>query len=342
MILPAFSRRATLAGLAATLASACAKPAAKPLAEPPVMVNLAEVGAGADLAASADRARRMTAPVTLNGLGPYAFVVDTGANHSVLALDLADALSLPRGRREMVHGIAGAEPAETALIDRLNVGQITARRVRAPLLERSRLGVDGLLGVDVLRNRAVTLDFAQNRFVVSTAQSYSVTASADSGRLRAALPADPAEVVVAARQRFGQLVIIDAQVGRIPVTAFLDSGSENTVGNLSLARLLERDGLIHPVQQEVEMIGVTGQQARGRLSPIPPLRLGGLIIGQLSAVLTDLHVFKLWELERTPAILLGMDVMRHFRSIKLDFAHRLVTFRAPGRLGDEGRMIEVR
>ncbi|WP_333587234.1 retropepsin-like aspartic protease, partial [Phenylobacterium sp.] len=162
MIQPAPSRRATLAGLAATLASACARPLAEPLIEPPVMVNLAELGAGAgagaDLAAGADRARRMTAPVTLNGLGPYAFVVDTGANHSVLALDLADALSLPHGRPELVHGIAGAEPAETALIDRLNVGQITARRVRTPLLERARLGVDGLLGVDVLRNRAVTLD----------------------------------------------------------------------------------------------------------------------------------------------------------------------------------------
>ncbi|HMO42340.1 MAG TPA: retropepsin-like aspartic protease, partial [Phenylobacterium sp.] len=146
MILPASSRRATLAGLAATLASACARPPAEPLIEPPVMVNLAELGAGADLTTGADRARRMTAPVTLNGLGPYAFVVDTDANHSVLALDLADALSLPRGRPELVHGIAGAEPAETALIDRLNVGQITARRVRTPLLERARLGVDGLLG----------------------------------------------------------------------------------------------------------------------------------------------------------------------------------------------------
>src|SRR5258708_686710 len=38
---------------------------------------------------SNDPYRRMTAPISLNGQGPYFFVVDTGANQSVISRELA-------------------------------------------------------------------------------------------------------------------------------------------------------------------------------------------------------------------------------------------------------------
>src|SRR4051794_27189277 len=44
-----------------------------------------------------DPYKRMTAPVLINGRGPNFFVVDTGANQSVISLELATALGLPDG-----------------------------------------------------------------------------------------------------------------------------------------------------------------------------------------------------------------------------------------------------
>lgn len=303
-----------------------------------VVVNLAgpQPEDQAALDTGADMAWRMTVPVQLNDEGPFNFVVDTGANHSVLSHEIAGALNLPPGRPAAVHGIAGVEQAPTALVDTLSVGQLLSRRVRTPLLPRSRLGAEGLLGVDVLKDREVILDFEQKRFLVGASRPYAM-AGADVGRLRQSAPLSDV-VVVKARYRFGQLIIIDADVGGQPVTAFLDSGSQNTVGNLALGRALNLFSHDRRMERtEVQLISATGQTATGELLPIPPLRLGGLRIGQMSAVFADLHIFALWGLISRPAILIGIDVMRHFRAIEIDYGQRQVSFRLPGESPRPGR-----
>jgi hypothetical protein len=273
----------------------------------------------------------MTVPVRVNGAGPFEFVVDTGANHSVVAAELAASLRLPNGGPAQVHGIAGVEPAPTAIISRLEVGAVVARRVKAPTLAAARLGANGLLGVDVLKNRRVVMDFRNNQLQIapSGSKALEVSAGVPSSRLRGPGAPDPSVVVVPARYRFGQLIIIDADVGGFPVTAFLDSGSQNTVGNLALQRLVGREEATSAQSIQVQLISATGQTASGNLSPIPMLRLGGLRIGSMAAVFADLHVFDIWDLKGEPAILIGVDVMRHFESIELDFGKRMVTFRAP-------------
>jgi predicted aspartyl protease len=312
-----------------------------------VLVNLADLepspapGAPAsdeaELATGADAAARVTAPVLINGKGPFEFVVDTGANHSVLASEVAAPLGLPSAGRAGVHGIAGVEPTETAFVRSLTIGTLTSRRLRAPLLPRARLGADGLLGVDVLKNRRVLIDFEKNELRIGSSREASLLIGAPGGRL-ASRP-DPTLVVVPARQRFGQLIIIDADVGGFPVTAFLDSGSQNTVGNLALGRLLSGNPVLASQKTVVQLIGVTGQMVGGELFPIPPLRMGGLRLGNMSAVFADLHVFDIWDLKETPSILVGVDVMRHFRSIELDFGGRKVIFQTGAgarRLLEEG------
>jgi hypothetical protein len=334
------SRRQLTAGIAGLAGlSACAPVALPPRRE--VLVNLADLqpappelddSQSAQLASGADQALRMTVPVRLNGEGPFDFVVDTGANHSVVAAELAQALRLPAGPNARVHGIAGVEPAPTAVIGRLEIGEVLARRVRAPILAQARLGAGGLLGVDVLKNRRVTMDFAKNELQIAPSairEEPKLSRGVSPSRLKELAPSDATEVKVPARYRFGQLIIIDAQVGPHPVTAFLDSGSQNTVGNMALGRLVMGDPGLVAQSIEVRLISATGQTASGKLSPIPTLRLGGLRIGNMSAVFADLHVFDIWDLLDTPAILIGVDIMRHFQSIELDFGKRMVTFRTP-------------
>lgn len=329
------SRRQVTAGFAGFAGLAACAPIAPPHAQ--VLVNLTSLqpaageGDTAQVASGADLALRMTVPVRVNGAGPFQFVVDTGANHSVVATELAQELGLPERGRAQVHGIAGGEPAQTVIVSRLDVGAVAARRVKAPLLARARLGAEGLLGVDVLKNRRVTMDFVRNELRIAPSESrvLELDLKASSSRLGAGAVPDPAVVRVPARYRFGQLIIVDAQVGAHPVTAFLDSGSQNTVGNLALERAVTGDPGFVAQKVVVQLMSATGQTASGRLSPIPPLRLGGLRIGNMSAVFADLHVFDIWDLTATPAILIGIDVMRHFGSIELDFGKKMVTFRTP-------------
>ena len=350
------TRRGLIGGLAATAPlAACATILPSPrrmiqvnLTDTPLSPVPADQAApstdNAVLQAGFDPVQRMTVPVMIEGKGPFTFVVDTGANHSVLSIEAAQGLDLPSGGPAAIHGIAGVEPAETVFVRQLTIGSVVTKRIRMPLVSRRNLGADGLLGVDVLTRRDVQLDFERNRFNIARSDSSFRRTMTTGGGGRLATPGvDPDIVVVPARYRFGQLTIIDAEVGvGLPITAFLDSGAQSTVGNLALrnAAFLQEPGLALRTLR-VQLVSATGQTVSGDLARLPGLRLGGLRIGNLSCVFADLHTFKIWDLVDRPAILIGMDVMRHFKTIELDFGRREVVFetgktRAPSVVGLPG------
>src|SRR5471030_2461470 len=93
-----WSRRSLAAALAPALLGGCVGVGARPL----ISVNLLDTGPappppddGARLETAFDQAKRMTVPVYLNGQGPFGFVVDTGANRTVVATEVAAACNLP-------------------------------------------------------------------------------------------------------------------------------------------------------------------------------------------------------------------------------------------------------
>jgi hypothetical protein len=139
---------------------------------------------------------------------------------------------------------------------------------------------------------------------------------------------------VAATYRFGQLVILDAQVGSTPVSAFLDSGSQVTVGNRAL-----RDAVVRTIPDfgvrlaPIPLISATGQTATGEFAPLPAVRLGGMAVNNVLGIFADLHIFDLWKLNDRPAILIGVDVLRHFHDVTLDFGRKQVVF-TPALPGD--------
>lgn len=280
-----------------------------------------------------DVARRMAGPVMVEGQGPFSFVVDTGANATAISADLAAALNLKTGGAGVVNGIAGAERVQTAVIKELKVGSVTATHLRVPVLPRQELGGDGLLGVDVMKNRVVRLDMEKWEFGIGRAADAKaeLRSTTDSGRLRRPVEPvlDPRTILVPARQRFGQLMIVDADLYGAKVAAFLDSGAQVTVGNTALQRVARASPESASQATRVQLMSATGQTIGGDLLGVPGLRLGGLKIGGLQVVFADLHAFKIWDLEEVPALLIGMDVLRHFRSVELNFRRKHVIFRIP-------------
>ncbi|HEX7761591.1 MAG TPA: aspartyl protease family protein [Caulobacteraceae bacterium] len=279
--------------------------------------------------AGADPSSRMSVPVRLNDQGPYTFVVDTGANRSVVAIEAAEALKLPAGEPMAVHGIAGIESANTVMVSSLSVGEVRSSDLNLPILSTDHLGAQGLLGVDIMKNRHVVLDFVANALVIGPARHDPDARAALEQPTR--ILGEPRGVIsIPARYRFGQLTIVDADVAGVPVTAFLDSGSQNTVANLALRNaILGRQPRLATQMRPVELLSATGQTADGEACVLPSLRLGGLWIGNLGAVFSDLHTFDVWQLQDRPAILIGVDVLRHFDAVELDFNRKRVVFHAP-------------
>lgn len=270
-----------------------------------------------------DQARRLAVPVFLNGRGPFEFVVDTGSNVSVVCTEVADVCRLPPAGSALVHGILSAEPAPLVAVSRLRVGSVVTAGLRLPRVLRSRVGADGILGLDMLRSRRIVLGFQAQTFEISPADLGAQLGVDRNSRLSA--PNQP--VIVPARFHAGQLVIIDAEAVGAGVTAFLDSGSQVTVANravkaAALARRPDLAGrLIHS-----ELMSATGQRAPAEFGVLPGLRIGGLPIEAPLVAFADLHIFDLWDLQARPTVLIGVDTLRRFDRVAFDFGRKLITF----------------
>ena len=100
----------------------------------------------------------MLAPVTINGQGPFQFLIDTGSNASCVSRALAERLSLSALPSARVRTAVGARQRPAVLIDHLQVGERTRKAVHAPAMPFDK-GLDGVLGVDWLNGQRLELNF---------------------------------------------------------------------------------------------------------------------------------------------------------------------------------------
>ena len=310
----AFDRRSVAAGLGLSLLGVRAARSAEYRNFDPNQPIVAEVRPNAPpenqiLETARDPYRRMTAPVLLNRQGPYFFVVDTGANQSVICSEIASSLGLPTGPTLALHGVAGVEDTPTVVVPEVKIGSNLEKDVRMPMLPREAIGADGILGVDRLRDQRLTLDFKRRHLEIQKSHYEDVP---------------PFTSSVKARQRSGQLTIVDADLGGIKVAAFLDSGAERTIGNSALLNLAV---LRNPTSKfyETPVISVTGKTVVGQIAVLPVLRLGNVRLVDIAVTFADLHIFQIWGLQ-TPAVLVGMDALSVFNSVTLDFGRAEVWF----------------
>ena len=287
--------------------------AAAPTPVDPLAVADEFAATGDALRLDEDRADRMAVSVNINGRGPFAFIVDTGAERTVISRELADDLGLSPGNPAILHTMSGISPAETVIIDELGLSQLRVRRIVAPALSRRNLGASGLLGIDSLQSRRVVLDFATRTITIVPATSREERSDADT-------------IVVRARSRLGRLILVDVTLNGRKVSTVLDTGSQVTVGNDALKRLVLRNranALVAPI----ELTSVTGGLVMADYAPVAGLRIGDLGFGSLPIAFADLHIFRQLGFDGKPALILGMDVLRAFSRVSVDFANRTVRFK---------------
>lgn len=287
------------------------------LAPPPPALSDPDAAPGAApviLAIGANETR-MTVPVSIAGVGPYPFIVDTGAQRSVISRQLATMLRLQPGCGARLTAMTGTSNVATVLIPALSVSPIGTRPIDAPVLDTIDLGAPGLLGIDMLQDHAVTIDFDTRTMAVTPSRKRSVR-DHDA----------PGEIVIRARSLFGQLVVTDAYYGSHRVRMILDTGTVVTLGNEALRRQLSRQ---RRVVRPIELISVTGGILRLDYTTIDQIAIGDLRIQDLPIAFADAAPFKAFGLEKKPAIMLGMDALRMFRRVDIDFANRQVRLVLP-------------
>jgi len=68
------------------------------------------------------------------------------------------------------------------------------------------------------------------------------------------------------------------------------------------------------------------------------LQMGGVSLRDLAVVFVDAHTFKQLKLDRTPSLLLGMNAIRAFKKVSIDFANRKFRVVVPERSELETRL----
>lgn len=267
------------------------------------------------LALGQDAPGRMTVPVKIGSQGPYPFTIDTGAERTVISRELASLLALPPGRRVRLTAMVGTSDVDTVRIPKLTMSSVSGEQIEAPSLNGRDLGAPGLLGLDSLKGHAVSIDFERGQMSVRPSRK----------RFRQ-YDAEPGEIVVQAKSLLGQLIVTDASYRGHTVRVVLDTGSALSMGNSALrARALKRRETLTPVT----VTAVTGATLKADYTQIGAVRFGTVTFENLPVAFADAAPFKRLGLDDKPALLLGMDALRLFRRVDIDFSNREVRLLLP-------------
>ena len=281
----------------------------------------------ADFAAGAtrrDSLGRVVAPVTVNGQGPFRFIVDTGANRSALSNELAAHLGLVPSGTDNVHSVHGVSVAPIVNVNQIQYGDVSLNAEAVPMLSGGVLaGEQGLLGVDGMSGRRLRMDFERN--------CIEIVRSDQARRLRG-------WSTIRGDMRFGHLVVVRGSVNGIRVHLLLDTGSDSSLANVALrdamnARLRRRN---HAEQTIAYTAGQT--VVLENAIAIPRMMMGELEVRNVTAYVGDFHIFQIWNLTQEPTLLLGMDVLSQARGLAIDYGRGTVHLRIRDRLRLETRL----
>jgi hypothetical protein len=259
-----------------------------------------------DSVTAAAAGTRLTIPVTINGNGPYPFVLDTGSDRTVISAELAALLKLPPGPNVTLHDVINTESNATVVIEKLAFDHKELAGLHAPVLPMAGLGALGMLGLDGLHNEHVVMDF--HDATVTTGPSR----QADDGP-------DSSAVIVQGRRRFGQLILVDAQSHGEAIFVILDSGAEGTVGNSALRALVAGEATRTGRMLHTQIVSATGKRADVEPDSISEIQLGSIVIRHVPIDFADLRIFDYLRIGNRPAMMLGMDVLRYFKRVSVDF-----------------------
>ena len=277
----------------------------------PVMAPTPEEPLTEVLALEEQLDRRLTLPVLIDGKGPFQFMIDTGSQATAVSHEINAALALPPAGRANLLGMASIRPVDLVTITRLEVGKHYIEDLAAPLLARANIGADGIIGLDSLQDFRVLIDFRAPSIALQDMRTIKNKR-------------EGFEIVVRARPEAGQLLITNAVVEGISTTVIIDTGAQASLANPALRERLRR-------KREAEVIttDVNGVDLIGHVAMVRSLKIGALLLNNIPLTFADSPVFTALGLSDKPVLALGMQHLRLFDRVAIDFAGSRILFDLP-------------
>jgi len=253
----------------------------------------------------------LTINVMINEKGPFHFVVDTGADRSVIAEDVAVALHLPMGKSIIVQGIIRAVAAQSVPVAELRFGTEVRDNLQIPVLPRALLQADGYLGLDAIGANRVVFDFKRQTLQIAPPLPATFLDTRRSIETRIEAPGTD-----------GHLRAVACRVDGVSTMVFIDSGAEVSAANEPLRTELMKISQAYVGNRDIELTGITGGTSKGRVIRVETILLGNLEFSGCEIAVADLDVFKIWDLAERPALLIGLNFLRQFSTVAIDYTRK--------------------
>jgi len=263
-----------------------------------------------------DQTGRLVTDVTVDGRGPFVFVIDTASSRSLIYEHVRKQLGLTQSQpgRMTVYGINDVADVMAVKPGELRVAGEAVQGLTLGVLPDSEYsGPDGVLGVDVLARYFVVLDRSAMRLKLlpaggENAKSYAGWTEAQlTPRMLKKFPI--------------QFWYLKTHFNDRSLTALFDLGASTTMMNWEAAEQLgvHKQHFAAYGPPPVELQDVLGKRS-------PAVRVEGLEVRLLSqswgkqlAIIADAPVFNYFDLEERPAAIVGPGLLQD-NSLAIDFA----------------------
>lgn len=253
---------------------------------------------------------------SLNGLGPYRFVIDTGASISVVYERARAKVGIETVPNIRVHvfGIAGEGLFPLGQVAEFRVGNERWQHARVALLpdtESVSNRIDGILGVDFLSQYAVLYSGRERVLVLYPRELVSNRSYKgwDSIALRELRVGDGNVAVLA----------LDMYIDTEHIPAVFDLGATSSLMNRRAAKAL--DVLVRRPRDRPDVHGISGSSEVLVELHVGRLRISNSIWRNRIFLVGDFPVFQTLGINRQPAAIAGADLFGR-RDFIIDFARQ--------------------
>lgn len=253
---------------------------------------------------AAERDAAFLVNVKVGSLRNLRFLVDTAATRSAITPAVRNALGLKsiEAASELVTGAGGVISAQRFILPSVGIGDAVQYDLRVLVLDLGSADnwmgtkLDGILGVDFLRNYDVHFDVAAGTMELSALSDHPAV-PADDGKY-ARIPFRMASI---------GFMIVPILVNDRLLVGVLDTGSSrsvvNTRGAIS-AGMSPTDGeAIITTGADQTQVHITRQAAK-------KMEIGGVIYRDETVSVGDLVVFEQYGLESLPSAIIGGNAMK--------------------------------
>lgn len=266
----------------------------------------------------------ITVSATLNGRGPYDFVIDTGATLTIAFQNLAAIEAFPPtgGPRRRVLGISGSAELDTYHFGLVAVGDASMSNhvgVVIPDWTPPRKTPAGIIGIDFLKRYAVVFDVEAHTMSLYPHGGIpkEITSKWRSAKLRA-------NTYAAAT---GALYTTRGLINRSPTTFVIDLGSVATLINYRAAEAMFSSVVTRDLGEGFttgsRLKDVFDDRTRARTARINRIQVGRTAWRNVGVWVKDAPIFDEIGVQRLPFGLLGADLLAA-QDFALDFGENRI------------------